>query len=307
MESGTAPARPATATEPGRRTSYLLILCAAVLTMFYLAAALNLAVDSESSARFWILVQSPGLATAVAIAGAITSSAGAGWARRKERSSGTTLRSIGYGIGSGVIAAAVFSVMFWASVDPRISGTAALIVFVATVGGGVVGSVRIGGAIPGGLVAATIALTLTFFGGVIRGFTASVSDVSSLNNAVQSNLVVGQATTVITAAVLSTVIGCWWLTRRRLDTGLLHLSLVGLTGPVLTLFALVPAGIAIITVYSGNADSGAALSSFTSLHGASVVLSMVAGILTSGLYWAVSRVSRRRTQLEPQLSRPGIS
>ena len=296
MESAPTATHPtAVPTEPGRLTSYLLITGAAVLMLIELATALSVAHPGSVGTASWVVIEAPGLALMAAFTGASAAAGGAWWARRRENASGTTMRSIGYGIGAAATAGSVISVLAWASINPDVAGKVALASFVAAVGGGVLGSVRIGGAVLGGLVAALVAMVVAAGGLAIVSWTLVDADPDpvELSTYLSSVLVAGSIIRAV-AAVVGTVVGCRWLARRRRETGIGYYLLVGLFGALLQLVAAPIAFLAALPVAHNLDSEGHPLRALARQQGAAILAAAAAGVTTALIVYAVRRLRTRR-------------
>lgn len=296
MESGPTAARPTgVPTEPGRLTSYLLITGAAVLMLVELASALSAAHPGRVGTASWVVIEAPGLALMAAFTGASAAAGGAWWARRQEKASGTTLRSIGYGVSAAAVAGSVIAVLAWASINPEVAGKVALASFVAAVGGGVIGSVRVGGAVLGGLVGALVGMVIATGGLAVVSWTLADADPdpAELSSYLSSVLV---ATSIIRAlaAIVGTIVGSRWLTRRRRDTGVGYYLLVGMFGALLQVVSAPIAFLAALPVAQFLHSDGHPLRALARLQGASILAAATAGIVTALVLYAVRRGRSRR-------------
>ena len=296
MESAPTTTRPAVSspTEPGRLTSYLLIAGAGVLMLGQLAASLNMRLPGKVGTATWVVVNAPGLALTAAFAGATAAAGGAWWARRRENASGTTIRSIGYGIGTASIAASVIAVLAWASINPEVAGKVALAAFAAAIFGGVIGSVRLGGAVLGGLVAVFVSMLLATAGGIVLSWTLTDADPDprSLSTYVASVLVAGSTIRGI-AAVIGTIVGIQWLTRRRKRTGVGYYLLVGMFGAALQVVAAPIAFLAALPVAKNLDSEGHPLRALALQQGVSLLVAAGAGATTALVVYTIHRIARR--------------
>jgi hypothetical protein len=295
VESGaTAPRPVGSLTEPGRLTSYLLITGAAVLMLLELATALSVEHPGKVGTATWVVLEAPGLALMAAFTGASVSAGGAWWARRQEKASGTTIRSIGYGIGAAAIAGSVIAVLAWASINPEVAGKVALASFAAAVGGGVLGSVRVGGAVLGGLVAALVSILIATGGGLVLSWTLvdADPDPAELSKHLSTLLVAGSVVRGV-AVLVGTVVGCRWLARRRRDTGIGYYLLVGMFGALLQIVSAPIAFLAALPV-AQNLDAGIhPLRALASQQGVSILVSLGVGMLTGTVLYVARRIGRR--------------
>ncbi|MFG1921209.1 hypothetical protein [Cryptosporangium sp. NPDC048952] len=269
MESGPAPAHPLT--EPGRTTVQLLVASSAVLALIQLVAATSVDVYNGERAGWWIAIQGATVAFAAAFAGAAASGAGASWRRNIQKSSSTTGQSLGTGIAAASVAGAVFSMLCWASTSLGDATYPMVVaVFVAAMLGGVVGAVRVGGAVLGGLVSTFAATLMNLVGqALIRLFTSGSAEsgtplgISAVNWGV--------------SAIVGSVAGVWWLSRRRQRSWWSHWSIVGLY-PVLLVgigdFAELLAWIMVDDPEKGEALGQAVAGHVTQL----VVMALVGGV-----------------------------
>ena len=161
--------------EPGRLTSYLLIAGAGVLMIIELATSLQITLPDKANTASWVVQKAPTLALMAAFTGSAAAAGGAWWARRRDRASGTTIVSIGYGLGCAAIAGAVVAVLAWASINQEVSGKVALASFFAALLGGLFGSVRLGGAALGGLVATMVSMLIGLAGQIGFSLTQASS------------------------------------------------------------------------------------------------------------------------------------
>jgi hypothetical protein len=292
VESGPAANRTAL-TEPGRLTSYLLITGAAVLMLFELAYALSVAHPGKVGTASWVVLEAPGLALMAAFTGASAAAGGAWWARRREQASGTTLRSIGYGLGAAATAGSVISVLAWAAINPDVAGKVALASFAAALGGGLLGSVRVGGAVLGGLVATLVTTLIAVGGALVLSWTLidADPDPAELSSHLDSLLVSGSLVRGV-AVVIGVVVGCRWLARRRRDTGLGYYLLVGLFGSALQIVSAPIAFLAALPV-AHNLDAGIhPLRALAWQQGVSILVAAGVGALTATVIYTVDRVRR---------------
>jgi hypothetical protein len=257
-----------------------------------LAMSLNLAVPGKAATATWVVIEAPGLALMAAFTGAAAAAGGAWWARRRDSASGTTLVSIGYGIGTASIAAAVVAVLAWASINQQVSGKVALATFAASLLGGVLGSMRVGGAVLGGLVGVLISMLIGTAGGIVFTWTLSDADPDprALGQYTASALLFTAVVKGISVAT-GTVVGSWWLTRRRRETPLVYLLLVGTIAAMLQLASLPIAWLAALPV-SSDLPQGA-LSQFGPQQAILLLVATASGVATAVTYYAVRRVSRR--------------
>ena len=296
MESGPAATRPTGAlTEPGRLTSYLLMTGAAVLMLIELATALSAEHPGKVGTASWVVLEAPGLALMAAFTGASAAAGGAWWARRREKASGTTLRSIGYGLGAAAIAGSVITVLAWASINPEVAGKVALASFAAALGGGLLGSVRIGGAVLGGLVATLVSTLIATGGFAALSWTLIDADPNpaELSSYLATVLVTGSIIRGA-AVVIGTIVGCRWLARRRRDTGLGYYLLVGIFGALLQIVSAPIAFLAALPV-AQNLDAGIhPLRALAWQQGVSILVAAGVGALTAVILYAIRRMGSRR-------------
>lgn len=295
MEPGPAAARPTGAPiEPGRLTSYLLITGAAVLMLAELAT-LAVAHPGKVGTASWVVLEAPGLALMAAFTGAATAAGGAWWARRREMASGTTIRSIGYGVGAAAIAGSVVSVLAWAKLNPEVAGKVALATLVAALVGGLLGSVRVGGAALGGLVAVLLSMLIASVGkaGVSWTLVDADPDPAELSSYLAA-VTVAYSIIQAVATVIGTVAGSRWLARRRQNTGIGYFLLVGLFGAALQVVAAPIAFLAALPV-ADNLDAGEhPLRALAYQQGVSIAAAAGAGAMTAIVFYAVRRAKRRR-------------
>lgn len=294
MESGATAPRPAGALiEPGRLTSYLLIIGAGCLMLFELALARSVEHPGKVATASWVVLEAPGLALMAAFTGASVAAGGAWWARRQESASGTTLRSIGYGIGAASIAGSVIAVLAWASVNPDVAGKVALASFAAAVGGGVLGSARVGGAVLGGLVASLITVTVAAGGALVLSWTLvdADPDPAELGSYLSSLLVSGSVVRGV-AVLVGTIVGCRWLARRRRDTGVGYYLLVGTFSALLQIVSAPIAFLAALPV-AQHLDAGIhPLRTLAWQQGVSILVALGVGAVTAIVMYAIRRLSR---------------
>jgi hypothetical protein len=269
-----------------------------------LALSLNLAVPGKAATATWVVIEAPGLALMAAFTGAAAAAGGAWWARRRDHASGTTLVSIGYGIGTAAIAAAVVAVLAWASINEAVSGKVALAAFAASLAGGLLGSVRVGGAVLGGLVGVLVSMLIGTAGGLVFTWTLSDADPDprALGVYTTSALLFTAVVKGISVSV-GTVVGSWWLTRRRLETPLPYLVLVGSVAAMLQLVSLPIAWLAALPVADDLPHN--ALARFGPQQAILLLVAAVSGIATALTYYTVRRVNRRSGS--PSVARPAAA
>lgn len=286
MESG--PITPRRLVEPGRLTSYLLMTGAGVLMILELATSLQIALPDKANTASWVVQKAPTLALMAAFTGSAAAAGGAWWARRRDRT-GTTMISIGYGIGCAAIAGAVVAVLAWASINQEVSGKVALASFFAAVLGGVFGSVRLGGAALGGLVAVMVSMLIRVAGQI--GFSLTQTDTdASLGTHAESALAATSITQAVAVAV-GTAVGCWWLVRRRRETPLPYLVVVGAFAGTLQLVSVPISWLAALPV-ADDLPPGI----FSRFWPQQLILLLTAfgvGIAAAIVYYVVHRVTRR--------------
>ena len=306
MESGpTAPRPTGVPIEPGRLTTYLLITCAAFLMLVELASALSVTHPGASGTASWVVIEAPGLALMAAFTGASAAAGGAWWARRREKASGTTMRSIGYGVGAAAVAGSVIAVLAWASINPEVAGKVALASFFAAVGGGVLGSVRIGGAVLGGLVGALVSILIATGGLAVLSWTLVNADPDPQElSSYMSSVLVPAAIIRGVAVIAGTVVGCRWLARRRRDTGLGYYLLVGFFSAALQIVSAPLAFLAALPVAHNLSSEGHPLRALASQQGASIAAAAVAGLVTALIVYVVRKVRARRPMAASRVPEP---
>jgi hypothetical protein len=205
------------------------------------------------------------------------------------------MRSIGYGIGTAAIAGSVITVLAWASIYPEVAGWVALASFAAALGGGVLGSVRVGGAVLGGLVAALVAMLIGAAGSLVisLALTNADPDPASFSTYMATVLVFGSVIRGI-AVIVGTVVGCRWLVRRRRSTGLGYYLLVGLFSAALQVVSAPIAFLAALPVAQNLDSEGHPLRALARNQGVSILVAAGAGVLTALVLYAVRSVRGRR-------------
>jgi hypothetical protein len=259
-----------------------------------LATALSITHPGKVGTATWVVIEAPGLALTAAFAGASAAAGGAWWARRKEQASGTTMRSIGYGIGAAAVAASVIAVLAWASINPEVAGKVALASFAAALGGGVLGSARIGGAVLGGLVAVLVSMVIGAAGGALISLALvdADPDPGELSKYISSVLVLGSIIRGV-AVIIGTIVGCRWLARRRRSTGLSYYLVIGLYGAALQVVSAPIAFLAALPVAHNLDDEGHPLRALARQQAVSILVAAVAGALTAITLYAIRRVRHR--------------
>jgi hypothetical protein len=277
-------------------TSYLLIAGAGFLMIVEHASSLQIALPDKANTASWVIVKAPTLALMAAFTGSAAAAGGAWWARLRERASGTTMHSIGYGLGCAAIAGAVVAVLAWGSINPDVSGKAALASFFAALLGGVFGSMRVGGAGLGGLVAVMVSMLVGVAGQIGFSLTqAGTEDAESLASQAASALVATAVTQAIAVAA-GTAVGCWWLVRRRRETPLPYLIVVGAFAAALRLVSVPIAWLAALPV-ARDLPPGI-FSQFWPQQSILLLTALGAGLATAVVYHVVHRVSVRRAPAE---------
>jgi hypothetical protein len=289
-----APVTPRRLIEPGRITSYLLIAGAGLLLIVELAMSLEGTLPGKVGIATWVVLEAPGLALMAAFTGAAAAAGGSWWARRRESASGTTLPSIGYGLGTAAIAAAVVAVLAWASIDQEVSGKVALATFAAALAGGLFGSVRIGGAALGGLVAVLISMLIGTAGTIVFSWTLADADPDprALASHIQTTAVVGSILRGV-AVVVGAVVGCRWLARRRRETPLPYFIVVGAFPAALQLVSIPIAWLAALPVADDLPASDGVMSSLASQQTILLLVAVVAGTTSALVCYGWHRLSRR--------------
>ena len=279
MESGRAPAH--SATEPGRVTVQLLVACSAVLAVLQLVAATSVRVFNGDRAGWWIAIQGATVTFSAAFAGAAAGANGAWYRRLRDHSPSTTPKSIVTGIGVAGVAAMVFGMLCWAAIAQHgITAPVSFAVLLASLAGGVAGSLRAGGAVLGGLVAVFFTILIDLAGQALLTTLVLTPSLSSQDEGQRATLYVTVAAlTQLVASVVGTVAGCWWLARRRQHTGIYHCLIVGLFGSALLLIANLTAGLALLLV--PDQARGAAFGGSLPTHGLQFAAAVLGGTSTA--------------------------
>jgi hypothetical protein len=260
-----------------------------------LATALSVTHPGASGTASWVVIEAPGLALMAAFTGASAAAGGAWWARRREKASGTTMRSIGYGVGAAAVAGSVIAVLAWASINPEVAGKVALASFFAAVAGGVLGSVRVGGAVLGGLVGALVSILIATGGLAILSWTLVNADPDPRElSSYMSSVLVPASIIRGVAVVAGTVVGCRWLARRRRDTGVGYYLLVGFFSAGLQIVSAPLAFLAALPVAHNLSSEGHPLRALAAQQGASIAAAAGAGLVTGFVVYVVRKARSRR-------------